>query len=78
VPIFWSRTPGFRTRRTIVPNTKALITEWWSCTVPLHGTSSRSLEPAPRLSDLPAFVKEVLNYEPGCSIVTPKNFNVKV
>jgi hypothetical protein len=35
---------------------------------PPHGTRSRSLEPAPRLSDLPTFVSEALNCKPGCSI----------
>jgi hypothetical protein len=34
---------------------------------PPHGTGSRSLEPAPGLSDLPTFVKEALNCKPGCS-----------
>jgi hypothetical protein len=33
-----------------------------------HGTGSRSLEPAPRLSDLPAFVSGALNCKPSCSI----------
>jgi hypothetical protein len=29
---------------------------------------SRSLEPAPRMSDLPTFVSGALNCKPGCSI----------
>jgi hypothetical protein len=35
---------------------------------PPHGTGSHSLEPAPRLLDLPTFVQEALNFKPGCSI----------
>jgi hypothetical protein len=33
-----------------------------------HGMGSRSLGPAPRLSDLPTFVSGALNCKPGCSI----------
>jgi hypothetical protein len=36
VSIFWSWTPGCRTRRTIAPNTKAPVTEWWA--VQAYGT----------------------------------------
>jgi hypothetical protein len=35
---------------------------------PPHGTGSRSLEPAPRLSDLPTFISGALNCKRGCSI----------
>jgi hypothetical protein len=35
---------------------------------PPYGTGSRSLEPSPRLSDLPTFVLGALNCEPGYSI----------
>jgi hypothetical protein len=56
--------------------------EWWSVQAfgygtklsghtgsgPPHGTESRSLELAPRLSDHPTFVSGALNYKPSCSI----------
>jgi hypothetical protein len=56
--------------------------EWWSVKAfgygtrlsghtgsgPPHGTGSRSLEPAPRLLDLPTFVSGALNCKPDCSI----------
>jgi hypothetical protein len=83
VPIFLSRTPGCWTHRTIVPILRYPSQNGGLCRLtvrdqakrlhcfgPFYGTSSRSLEPAPRLSDLPAFVKGVLNCKPGCSIRT--------
>jgi hypothetical protein len=59
VPIFWSRTPGCWTHRTIVPNTKALVTEWWAVQaygatlhrttpwneLPFFGTGSQAVGP---------------------------------
>jgi hypothetical protein len=30
VPILWSQTLGCRTHRTIAPNTRVLVTEWWT------------------------------------------------
>jgi hypothetical protein len=35
---------------------------------PPYGMGPRSLEPAPRLSDLPSFVSRALNCKPGYSI----------
>jgi hypothetical protein len=66
----------------IAPNTRVLVTEWWSVQAfgygtrlsghtgsrPPHETGSRSLEPAPQAVGPSCFRREVLNCKPGCSI----------